>query len=207
MEAELPRTLFTADTHFGHANIIHKCQRPFACAQEMDEALIANWNAVVRPQDTVYHLGDVAFRNRNSVTRILGRLNGQKHLVWGNHDSNQLRKNPLWASSTPYVEATVDGQRLVLFHYAMRVWSGLHRGAIHLYGHSHGSMPGTNASLDVGVDCWNYHPVSLDEIMVRLATLPSAADLTILGQSANIDKSPDPNNRTFQTTPDVSLSA
>ena len=71
------RYWFTSDTHFGHANIMKYCNRPFASVTEMDETLIANWNAVVRNGDTVFHLGDFAFcRETNAVERLLKRLNG-----------------------------------------------------------------------------------------------------------------------------------
>lgn len=53
---------FTADTHFGHENIIKFCDRPFASVEEMDETLIANWNGRVRANDTVFILGDMFFR-------------------------------------------------------------------------------------------------------------------------------------------------
>ena len=62
--------------------------------------------------------------------------------------------------------------RVVLLHYAMKVWPRSHRGALHFYGHSHGTLPGDSQSVDVGVDCWDFRPVRLDEIRRRLATLP-----------------------------------
>ena len=55
---------FTADTHFGHANIIKYCHRPFATVEEMDDALVRNWNAVVSPDATVFHLGDFALDSK-----------------------------------------------------------------------------------------------------------------------------------------------
>lgn len=175
-------TWFTSDTHLGHANIIKHCARPFADADEMDHAIIANWNARVRHNDDVWHLGDFAFRNGKAAASYLGRLNGRKHLVWGNHDSNQVRGLRQWTSSQPYAEITIDGQRLVLCHYAMRVWNKLHYGALHLYGHSHGSLTGTSRSCDVGVDCWDFRPISIDEILARMAAQPEATELTITGQ-------------------------
>ena len=69
-----------------------------------------------------------------------------------------------------------DGTMVVLCHYAMRVWSRSHHGAIHLYGHSHGNLPGDSQSCDVGVDCWDFAPVSIEEIRVRLARSPGRAE-------------------------------
>jgi calcineurin-like phosphoesterase family protein len=77
---------FTSDTHFGHANIIRYSNRPFVDVPAMNEALIENWNAVVRPEDTVYHLGDVALGPWTEWDSILTRLNGYKILLIGNHD-------------------------------------------------------------------------------------------------------------------------
>lgn len=72
------------------------------------------------------------------------------------------------------VELDVAGQRLVLCHYAMRTWPGAGpRGkAIHLYGHSHGSMPGSRHSLDVGVDAVGFTPVRLEHIRAEMDKLP-----------------------------------
>ena len=72
----------TSDTHYGHANIIRFCDRPFASSEEMDEALIANFNERVKPGDTVYHLGDFSFAK--DPARVFRRLNGTIHLVLGN---------------------------------------------------------------------------------------------------------------------------
>lgn len=166
------RTHFTADNHWGHVGIIEMAQRPFAGVEEMDAAMIANWNAVVAPRDDVWHVGDFAHRiDQKRKATIFGRLHGNKHLVAGNHDDGETRKLP-WGSVSDYKEIVVDGQRIVLFHYACRVWRGMHRGAIQLYGHSHGRLPGTAQSLDVGVDCWNFMPTDLPQIQARLAMTP-----------------------------------
>ena len=163
---------FTSDTHFGHANIIRYCQRPFTDVTEMDGTMIANWCAVVRPDDDVYHLGDFAFRNAKAASSFLARLPGRKHLVHGNHDSEETRSLSGWASSQAMAEITVDGTRIVLLHYAMRVWPSSHHGSLHFHGHSHGSLPGDRQSCDVGVDAWGFAPVRLSDVQRRLATLP-----------------------------------
>nr|MDJ0948647.1 metallophosphoesterase family protein [Alphaproteobacteria bacterium] len=161
----------TSDTHFGHAGIIRISDRPFRDVGEMDRALIANWNAVVRPEDEVWHLGDFWHKGERAPGHYLARLNGRKHLVFGNHDGETSQATQ-WESVQDYKELVVDGQRLVLFHYGLRVWHGCKRGSWMLYGHSHGGLPGNSQSLDVGVDCWNYLPVDLAQIRARLATLP-----------------------------------
>jgi calcineurin-like phosphoesterase family protein len=143
----------------------------FRTISEHDEALIENWNAVVAPDDEVWHLGDFAHKTSfEHAQSVFSRLNGDKHLIRGNHEKLGARLD--WISQHDFVEATVDGKHLVLFHYGMRTWPRQRRGALHLYGHSHGSLPGCRQSLDVGVDCWNFRPVSLAEILARMATLP-----------------------------------
>ena len=86
----MPSVFLTSDTHFGHAGICRfttndgKPVRPWDNADEMDEALVANWNAVVKPNDKVYHLGDVVINKK--ALKTVGRLNGDKVLIRGNHD-------------------------------------------------------------------------------------------------------------------------
>src|SRR5687767_6005129 len=82
-------TFFTSDTHWGHKNIIKFCSRPYASVEEMDEAMITNWNDRVRPGDTVYHLGDFTFyRREDQQRRIIDSLNGNIKLILGNHDDD-----------------------------------------------------------------------------------------------------------------------
>ena len=168
----MTRTWFTSDTHFGHANIIRYCQLPLQDGRERDWAMVANWNAVLQPDDVVWHLGDFAFRNARAPMDYLRRLHGTKHLVWGNHDGEECRQAPGWTSSQPYAELSLDGERLVLCHYAFRTWNRAGRGSLHLFGHSHGRMPGNAQSCDVGVDVWDFRPVALADIKRRLKTLP-----------------------------------
>lgn len=164
-------TYFTSDTHFGHANIIRYCNRPFRDVTEMNEALIERWNGRVRPGDTIFHLGDFGFGSQQNLQAVLDRLQGDKHFILGNHDKTG-RTLKGWGSVQHYRELSLEGARLVLFHYGARVWNGSHHGSLMLYGHSHGTLPGDSQSLDVGTDCWEYTPVTLEQIKRRLATLP-----------------------------------
>jgi calcineurin-like phosphoesterase family protein len=157
---------FTADTHFYHKRIIDLAKRPFSSVEEMDETMIARWNERVQKGDTVYHLGDFAFTDH---TPYLERLNGHKVLVIGNHDhSNRIRRAEGWMTHRHLLEVKVDDQPVVLCHYRMNVWNRSHHGAIHLYGHSHGNLEGDSQSQDVGVDVWDFRPVTLDEIKEQL---------------------------------------
>lgn len=167
---------FTSDPHFGHRNIIQYSGRPFANLQAHDAALIANWNACVRPADVIYCLGDFAFyRKQEEVERLLARLNGTKFLITGNHDHEATRRAKGWAKVTPYHEISpvVDGakQLICLYHYRMVVWNRNHYGSWALHGHSHGTLPKNfqSRTIDVGVDCYNYTPVSLAEVTLDMA--------------------------------------
>lgn len=168
---------FTSDHHFGHARIIEMAKRPFSSVEEMDEEMIRRWNAVVSRGDLVYHLGDFAFAEHDPY---LNRLNGQKHLILGNHDhSNRWKKARGWQTVDELRHIKHEGEAppIVLCHYGLRVWNRSHYGALHFYGHSHGSLPGDHQSCDVGVDCWGFKPVTLDEIkMGRLRFNPKRGE-------------------------------
>jgi calcineurin-like phosphoesterase family protein len=160
-------TYFTADTHFGHHNGIEQNRRPFPSVAEMNAAMIDRWNAVVGPEDEVWHLGDFAYKSARPVQGILSELNGHKHLILGNHDAPKTRTLP-WASVSQMKEVLVDGQRIFLCHYPMMSWPAMNRGAIHLHGQVHGKQLGPAGSIDVGVDEWEFRPVSLPQILERI---------------------------------------
>jgi calcineurin-like phosphoesterase family protein len=165
---------FTSDTHFNHANIIDYSSRPFVDLAEMETAMIAKWNALVKPGDTVYHLGDFALsRGRTHselIDRLLSRLNGQKWLIVGNHDRDEVTKSHRWNKIAYYHEIKIDlggehKQRIVMCHYALRVWNQMHRGAWMLHGHSHGNLTDIGGkTLDVGVDVHGFAPVSVEAV-------------------------------------------
>jgi len=154
---------FTADTHFGHAGARALYRRPFPTVAAMDDAMVARWNGAVAPHDTVWHLGDFAVRHPDPAA-MLAALHGQKHLVTGNNDGAAITALPGWASVVPYMELQVDGTALVLCHYAFRTWRGMGKGAINLHGHSHGRLRPQTRQVDVGVDVWEFRPVTLDQI-------------------------------------------
>jgi calcineurin-like phosphoesterase family protein len=155
---------FTADTHFGDHRTLNIHRRPFASVAEMDEALVAGWNAVVGPADEIWHLGDVA-RRAADVAGLLARLNGTKHLVRGNNDPAATGEAAGWASVQDYAELTEGDARLVLCHYPFRSWNGQHRRAIDLHGHSHGKLKPMLRQFDVGVDARGFRPISLAALL------------------------------------------
>jgi calcineurin-like phosphoesterase family protein len=160
---------FTADHHFGHAGAIDQNGRPFINVSEMNCTMIERWNAVVRPADTVHHLGDFAWRTGEvEVLDIFARLNGRKHLVAGNHDHGGPVMDCAWETISQISEVKVDGRRVVLCHYPLLEWRGFHRDAVHLFGHVHGSNPGVGRSCDAGVDCWDFYPITLQQALDRI---------------------------------------
>ncbi len=175
---------FTSDQHWGHANIIRFSERPFADVESMNEALIANWNRVVGERDIVYHLGDIFLLPTSEAKKVRDRLHGRICLVRGNHDktADSMKGGFEWIKD--YYELKYDDEgapegrrRIVLCHYAFRVWNKSHHGAWHLYGHSHGSLPDepNSLSFDVGVDCHAYTPLSYEQvkgIMARKRFVP-----------------------------------
>lgn len=157
-------TWFTADPHFGHANIIRYCNRPFADSVEMDKEIIKRYNERVGRNDLVYIIGDFCF---NNFDFYFNQLNGLKVFVKGNHDREAWKnREKFYAYSDSYREIKVNDQEITLCHYAMRVWNKSHYGSWNLYGHSHGSLPDDPhaRAIDVGVDCHNYAPISFDEV-------------------------------------------
>jgi calcineurin-like phosphoesterase family protein len=151
---------FTSDTHFGHSNIVKYSARPFLNdageidIEAHDHQLVHNWNNLVKPKDDVFFLGDFCYRNKEGAEHIREKLNGTIYFIEGNHDSSafQIRNSFAWYKNLHAVK--VNGQEIVLCHYAMRVWNKSHHGVWHLYGHSHNSLPdiSTSLSFDVGVD-------------------------------------------------------
>lgn len=178
---------FTADLHFGHANIIGYCDRPFADVEAMNEGLVDRWNDVVAPGDEVVVLGDVAMGQLAQSLRLVAALHGRKVLVPGNHDrcwpghtkgvvegvERYLEAGfaEIWA---PEVDLVVGGVGVKACHFP-------HRGDSHdedrftahrpvddgrwlLHGHVHRSWQVEGRMVNVGVDVWDLRPVSEEEI-------------------------------------------
>ncbi|HVJ51287.1 MAG TPA: metallophosphoesterase [Aliidongia sp.] len=157
---------FTSDTHFGHGGAMALYRRPFASVAAMDAAMIENWNRTVGPEDEIWHLGDFAIRPRQGrIAELLGQLNGIKHLITGNNDPAEALEASGWTSVGAYAELMEEGRRVVLCHYAFRTWRDMAKGAIDLHGHSHGRLAGLPRQWDVGVDAWDFRPITLAEIM------------------------------------------
>jgi calcineurin-like phosphoesterase family protein len=158
--------LFTADTHFGHGGALGLFRRPFASVSEMNQTMIQRWNEAVGPTDEVWHLGDFAVRRPAAeMTPILAALHGKVHLIVGNNDGPETISLPGFASVQHYAELQVEGVHLVLCHYPFLSWNRMARGAINLHGHSHGRLKPMPRQVDVGVDVWDFRPISLAELL------------------------------------------
>jgi calcineurin-like phosphoesterase family protein len=157
---------FTADLHIGHRNIIKYSNRPYANEDEMNEALIENWNKTVKTSDSIYVLGDFSFAGQR-IEPIFKRLNGSKYLVKGNHDDKFCTKLG-WGWVKDVYELRLGDDSIWLAHYPHRSWNKSFHGAYHFYGHTHGHLADWGRSTDVGVDCWNYTPVSFEQLKEKL---------------------------------------
>jgi calcineurin-like phosphoesterase family protein len=135
----------------------------------MNAKIIANYNAVVQPNDEVWCLGDFAFRyRREQLETIFDQLHGHKHLIKGNHDDKYVFRLP-WQSQADYADIKIDGRHVVLCHYAIIQWNRSRYGAVHLHGHHHGTLPPITNRIDVGVDCFNLSPVAWDQLKASIS--------------------------------------
>lgn len=187
---------YISDTHFFHSNIVGRGKnfdrRPYETLEEMHEDMKNKWNSVVTNADHLYILGDFTWKVTDEALEFLKSLNGNLHLITGNHDYENGRFKKLFVEITPYKEIKdmVDGKeyKLVLSHYPIYSWNGMHRNTVHLYGHVHNSAEDllyqeSIAKLNqyyqerdkekyvpfyaynVGCMHWNYTPVTLKQIL------------------------------------------
>lgn len=174
-------TFFTSDTHFGHANIIRFCNRPFKNVEEMNEALIENWNKVVSDDDTVFHLGDFAFGGSNVWKEIIPRLKGHINLIIGNHDRKNLRQGYMsfFDMVVPQLQIEIEDTSIYLNHYPFLCYGGSYRGVWQLFGHLHLSPDSSGLDndrtkicfpyqYDVGVDLNNFTPISYNQVKEKI---------------------------------------
>lgn len=178
---ESKKIFFTSDTHFWHKNIIRYCKRPFSSVEEMNEALIENWNNKVPPDGIVFHLGDFCFAGADKIKELTSRLNGNIILIKGNHDHLSKGMQSLFYHTSYEMSIEIDKHRIYLNHYAFLTFAGASNPnpVIQLFGHVHS---GTNcggsdkgrlkylfpSQYDVGVDNNNYTPVSWEEVKQKI---------------------------------------
>lgn len=194
---------FTSDTHYHHKNICRGVSawdevdetRDFTCLEDMDNRIVENINSSVLANDTLYHLGDWSFGGRLNIYKFRQRLRCRNiHLIYGNHDKHiesnvaiettfedegntysgpMVTPQSLFSSVQPLLRVKLEGQEFTLCHYALRIWENAHKGAINLYGHSHGRLPDSGLNqMDVGMDAVNFHPISLEEVVRLMKARP-----------------------------------
>ena len=149
-----------SDTHFGHANIIKYCNRPFDSVEEMNEVMIQRWNAVVKPQDHVYHLGDVA-SSQQMLNAVMPRLVGHKRLVLGNHDNHAPIQD--YAKYFDKILAWRLFKPVILTHVPIHVES-FGKADVNVHGHIHEKAAYKGPYVNVCVEQTNYTPVHLAEV-------------------------------------------
>jgi calcineurin-like phosphoesterase family protein len=172
---------FIADTHWNHSNIIQYCNRPFSNVEEMNKTMIDKWNAKVKTDDIVYHLGDFGF---GDIRSIIKQLNGKIILIVGSHDKNAVTqcKDMFKGIYFGFYELRVEDLSITLCHYSLRRWPKSHYGTYHLFGHSHNHLPPFGKSFDIGVDCWNFEPLSLDEVKIQMDKLPENENMVKINE-------------------------
>ncbi len=153
-----------SDTHFNHANVIRYSHRPFVDIPEMNATMVSRWQALVSPEDVVFHLGDMFMGAWVEAEPILKQLPGRKHLILGNHDG-MIRKQAVLQAYFEGIHEILEvkhvGATAVLCHFPLRSWNGMHYNVWNLHGHCHGTLAPIGKQLDVGVDAvGGYEPVS-----------------------------------------------
>lgn len=184
---ESERIFLTSDTHFNHKNIILYCQRPFKIVEEMNEVLITNWNNTVPEDGIVFHLGDFALGESSAWLDILPRLNGNIHLILGNHDIKNFRPGyaSRFASVQEQLTVKVDKNLLILTHFPLLCYHGTwgsEQNCWNIHGHVHickDNKANTGKDFermsmvfptqyDAGVDLNDYTPISFDKLRERI---------------------------------------
>ena len=173
---------FTSDTHFNHTNILRFCQRPFNDVEQMNEAMIANWNAVVTPDDTVFHLGDFCLGGAAEWNQILDRLNGKIYLILGNHDLKNIRQGFIgrFEHVAMGMRIEIGKKKIYLNHFPFLCFDGGYKDDVwQLFGHVHTRQHNTGldagrlqhlypTQLDVGVDANNFTPLSYAQVRTKI---------------------------------------
>jgi calcineurin-like phosphoesterase family protein len=190
------KTWWTSDTHFSHENIISLARRPFLDIEEMNTALISAWNALVAPEDVVWHLGDLAMGNRIvDQIALTSQLNGIKRLVPGNHDrvsstfdGGAQRERFLsvyqeagWDIYPEVLSHEIGGFKVVVSHFPYTGESSDQpdrylsarpndEGLPIIHGHVHGTFSERGRQFNVGVDVRDFAPVAESAIIAWLRT-------------------------------------
>lgn len=183
---------FTSDTHFSH---IKMCKfldydgnrvRPFDNWTEADEIMIQNWNEMVKPEDKIYHLGDLSF-NKNEADKIMPRLNGKKCLIRGNHDLFKLNWYALWFYD---VRGVYNFENFLMTHvpvhedskarFKMNIHGHLHRGLVYKH-NKHGQITKIPDPWyrNVCMDANDYKPIPYEQIQHEFSVYKQRGEIII----------------------------
>jgi calcineurin-like phosphoesterase family protein len=167
---------FISDTHFFHDRILTFKDHQdtlirgsrFSSTEEMDNTIRDNWNSLVKKSDTVYHLGDVFFGSKELFIPFWKSLNGNKHLIFGNHDNirffvenNLIQQSKLWkvfrehhfvATHVPIHDSGLDEKRV----------------RFNVHGHLHHNVIDDSRYINVSVEQTEYRPIHIDEILDKV---------------------------------------
>lgn len=162
---EMENKFFTADQHFFHKNIITYCKRPYRDIKQMNNDIIKKHNEVVPADGIVFHLGDFAMLGKDKIMKIvpiLEKMNGQHHLILGNHDDNHSFTYVNMGFASVHTSLYID-EFLLIHDPAMAV--AVEDDQKVLCGHLHELTTFVNPNiLNVGVDIWEYKPVSIEQV-------------------------------------------
>lgn len=162
---------FTADLHFGHKNIIKHCNRPFEDDYHMDKTLIDNWNNTVSEQDVIYVLGDFSLHSKEQFVydNYISKLKGEIFFLYETHTHDKWLKKESTDIDIDIVNSIFllkyNKRKFFCTHCPLLTWPQEYHGSYHLHGHSHGKSQYKFGRYDVGVDCNNYKPISIEQIM------------------------------------------
>lgn len=175
---------FISDTHFYHKKIIEYCKRPFENVEQMNKAIIENWNNTVSKDDTVYHLGDVALCSNELIENLINKLNGNKFLIRGNHDTKSVVTWEKFGFTVmKNAPINIEQEKLLLSHVPQPD-NVIPKGYINVHGHIHNTelnecsyhnenkeikeypqeLYTSEKHICVSVERINYTPISIDEI-------------------------------------------
>jgi calcineurin-like phosphoesterase family protein len=174
-ESKIMRFWFTADPHFDHDRIIYLSKRPFNDVRHMNESILDAYNTLVKPEDTLYILGDFCWGNMDRIVFWREQIKCKNIIFFiGNHDKPIIdaydRRLPVLKKlfrETHWLRTkTINGQPIAMSHYPQLEWDRFFHGSWNLFGHVHGNLsplPG-HLALDVGVDVHQYKPVSFEQV-------------------------------------------
>jgi calcineurin-like phosphoesterase family protein len=167
---------YTSDLHLCDPRIIDLCERPFNSMSHMEDEIRKKWNNVVRKNDTVYMLGDIAYDNCGDLSEYIMSLNGNKNLIVGNHDGDYIKIESNRDCFEDISLAKIindDCRNVCICHYPIIHYESSNPNSYHVYGHLHNNRnllcyDETNAllrSFNAGVDVNFFTPVTLDQMI------------------------------------------